>query len=150
MQMTSTDIGPAALVAPPGPPSHTYGTYGEMWQWIGDGVSLFSLILVTRYEGDDSASGVRHRLRAELERVGKPLQLASEDGADRTEIAIVPGASAAFIGHVDGVREGVPVHNMVVVATTRERTYFLYVLVPDTPSGHKQASSMASSLRLVG
>lgn len=150
LETTPTDIGPAVLVAPLGPPSHTHGTYGEMWQWIGDGVTLFSLVLVARNESDESGAGVRHRLLAEVERVGEPLLLASEDETDRQEIAIVPGASAAFMAHVDGVREGVPVHNRVMVATTHDRTYFLHVCAPDTPSGHEQASSMASSLRLVG
>ena len=150
LQTTPTDIEPAVLVAPLGRPNHTRGTYGEMWQWIEDGVSLFSLILAVRYEGDESAAGARHRLLAEVERIGKPLVLDSEHEAVRPEIAIVPGASAAFKAHVDGVREDVAVHNVVVVAAAHERTYFLHVLVPDTPSGHEQASSMASSLRLVG
>lgn len=144
------DVGPAVLSAPLRPPSHTQGTYGEMWQWIGDGRTLFSLLLTARYEGEESAKGVRHRLIAEVERIRKPILAPSDDESVRTEIAIVSGARAAFVAHVDGIREGVPVRNLVTAAATYERTYFLHVLVPDTQAGHEQASSMASSLRLAG
>lgn len=150
MRTTLVEVGPAVLVAPFDPPSRTRGTYGEMWQWNGDGVGLFSLVLVARYEDDDSAAGVRYRLLAEVERVGKQFRLASGDEDLRPRVAIVPGANAAFMACVDGVREGVPVHNMLLVATTRERTYFLHVLAPDTLGGREQAAMIASSLRPVG
>ncbi|MER7608014.1 hypothetical protein [Nocardioides sp. NPDC127503] len=143
------NVGHAALTAPLRPPSHTQGTYGEMWQWIGDGRSLFSLLLVARCDGEESTTGVRHRLLAEVERISKPI-VPCEDETVRTEIAIVAGARAAFVAHVDGIREGVPVRNLVTAAATYERTYFLHVLVPDTQAGHEQASSVASSLRLAG
>ncbi len=144
------NVGHAALTAPLGPPSHTQGTYGEMWQWIGDGRSLFSLLLVARRDGEKSTTGVRHRLLAEVERISEPILPTCEDETVRTEIAIVAGARAAFVAHVDGIRQGVPVRHLVTAAATYERTYFLHVLVPDTQAGHEQASSVASSLRLAG
>lgn len=144
------NIGPAVLSVPPRPPIHTHGTYGEMWQWIGDGRRLFSLLLTARYEGEKSAKGVQHRLIAEVERIREPMLVSSEDEAVRTEVAIVSGARAAFVAHVDGIRDGVPVRNLVMAAATHERTYLFHILVPDTPVGHEYASSVASSFRLGG
>lgn len=145
---TIIDVGPAALAAPLGKASHTLGTFGEMWLWTGDGVGLFSLVLVARYDGEASGMGARHRLLSEVERIRKPLLGGSEGEAVRAEIAVVPGATAAFVAHVDGIREGVPVHNLVLVATTPDRMHLLHVLTPDTETGRDQALSMASSLRL--
>ncbi|MFE7224804.1 hypothetical protein ACFU7D_08485 [Nocardioides sp. NPDC057577] len=111
---------------------------------------MYSLLLVARYGGEESTTGARHRLLAEVERTSKPISPTCEDETVRAEIAIVSGARAAFVAHVDGIREGVPVRNLVTVATTHERTYFLHVLVPGTQIGHEQASSVAASLRLDG
>lgn len=146
---TSVQIAAAALVAPHTVPRHIQGTHGEMWQWTGDGTSLFSLVLAVRSDGEESPAGLRHRLIAEVERIARPLRLAPSHKPFRPGIAVVPGARAAFIAHLDGVRDGVPIHNAVLVATRRDEVYVLHVAVPDTHLGREQASKMASSLRLV-
>jgi hypothetical protein len=142
------DLGSVRLLAPDQAPRHTRGTYGEMWQWIGDGESLISLIVAARPSGDDSAQGLRHRLLAEAHRIREPLVRLSDAGLARAESAYVPGASVSFVAHVDGLREGIPLHNVVMMATTLETNYLLHVAATDTPAGREIASRMSASLRL--
>lgn len=142
------DVGPVRLLAPDQAPRHTRGTYGEMWQWIGDGESLISLILAARPSGGDTAHGLRHRLLAEVHRISESLLRSSETGLVHAESAYAPGASASFVARVDGVREGVPLHNVVMMATAQWTNYLLHVAATDTPAGRELASRVSASLRL--
>lgn len=150
MAMDSADLGSVAVDAPSEMPTYTRGTYGEMWQWIGNGHVLLSLIVAARPDDAVSAAGTRHRLLAEVDRIRGPLDLAPDAEWPRTETAYVPGSSASFLAQVDGVRDGIPVSNTVLVAVGSHSTYLLHVAVTDTERGRQLASSIASSLRLTG
>lgn len=151
MAMDSADLGSVVIDAPCEMPTYTRGTYGEMWQWIGNGDVLLSLIVATR--PDDaaaSAEGTRHRLLAEVDRIRGSLDPDPDAGWPRAEAAYVPGASASFLAHVDGLRDGVTVNNTVLVAADSHGTHLLHVAVTNTESGRRLASATASSLRLTG
>lgn len=146
----AVDLGDVALVAPLGPPTYTRGTYGEMWQWIGNGNSLISLVVAVRPDAWDSVAGVRHRLLAETHRIGAPLRHPADGERPRPEWVDVPGAVAAFKMPVDGIREGVQLHNAVLAASGSAATYLVHVAVTDTETGRRLASSLLSSLQLLG
>lgn len=148
MLTNHVDLGPVRLLAPDRPPRYTRGTLGEMWQWIGDGENLISLILAARSDSAESAVGVRHRLLAEVQRIGGSLTRSPDAGLASTERAYIPGSSASFIAHVDGVREGILLHNAVVMAAARETSYLLHLAATATPAGRELASRMSLSLRL--
>lgn len=148
--MRSVDLGGIALEAPLGPSTHTVGTYGEMWQWIGDGNRLISLIVAVRPGEQESVGGLRNRLLAETDRVRAHLRHTARGERLRPEVVDVRGAFAAFNVSVDGIREGVKLHNALLVATDRVDTYLVHVAVPDTGTGRRLASSLLSSLRLLG
>lgn len=144
------DLGSVALAAPRGPRTYTRGTYGEMWQWIGNGSSLISLVVAVRPGAQESVDGVRHRLLAETDRIGASLQRPADGEPPRPELVVVPGAAAAFKVPVDGSREGVRLHNAVLVASDSSATYLVHASVPDTVTGRRLASSLLSSLQLLG
>lgn len=146
----SVDLGGIALEAPLGPSTHTVGTYGEMWQWIGDGDRLISLIVAIRLGEQESVGGLRNRLLAEADRVRAHLRHTAGGERLRPEVVHVRGAFAAFNLSVDGIREGVKLHNALLVATDRVDTYLVHVAVPDTGPGRRLASSLLSSPRLLG
>ena len=150
MPIGTVDLGGAALAAPLGSPAYTRGTYGEMWQWIGDGGRLISLVVAVRPSVQESAEGARSRLLAETDRIGVPLRDAADGRWPTPEWVDVPGAVAAFKGAVDGTREGVRLHNAVLAATDSVVTYLVHVAVTDTEAGRRLASSLLSSLRLLG
>lgn len=144
------DLGGVALAVPFGPRIYTSGTYGEMWQWIGNGKSLISLVVAVRPGAQESIDGVRHRLLAESDRIGAPLRRPSDGERPRPELVDVPGAVAAFKVPVDGIREGVQLHNAVLVASDSAVTYLVHAAVTDTGAGRRLASSVLSSLQLLG
>lgn len=148
--MRSVDLRGIALEAPLGPSTHTVGTYGEMWQWIGDGAKLISLVVAVRPSERESVDGLRNRLLAEVERVGSSLRLASDREQLRPEAIDVNGAFAAFSMSVDGIHEGIKLHNVMLVATGGASTFLAHVAVPDTGTARQVASSILSSLRLLG
>lgn len=148
--MRLVDLGGVTLAAPLGPPSYTRGTYGEMWQWIGSGDSLISLVVAVRPSAQESVDGIQHRLLAEADRIGAPLRHAADGERPRPELVDVPGAVASFKVAVDGIREGVQLHNAVLVATDSVVTYLVHVAVTDSATGHRLASSVLSSLQLLG
>jgi hypothetical protein len=55
---------------------------------------------------------------------------------------------ASFVAHVDGVREGIPLHNAVTMAAARRKIYLLHVAATGTARGRELASTLSSSLRL--
>lgn len=148
--MKTFDLGRFALEAPLGPPVRTVGTHGEMWQWIGDGAKLISLVVAVRPSERESVDGLRNRLLAEVERVGSSLRLASDREQLRPEAIDVNGAFAAFSMSVDGIHEGIKLHNVMLVATGGASTFLAHVAVPDTGTARQVASSILSSLRLLG
>ena len=142
------DLGPVRLLAPDRPLRYTRGTLGEMWQWVGDGENLISLILAARSGPTESAVGVQHRLLAEVQRIGGSLVRSPGAGLASTERAYIPGSSASFVAHVDGVREGILLHNAVVMAAAPETSYRLHVVATGTQAGRELASRMSLSLGL--
>lgn len=136
--------------APDESPTYTRGTYGEMWNWIGDGRAMFSLIVAARAGGEGTDVGVHRRLVTEADRIGRGLVKAPGSDPLRCQELAVAGADAAFLADVDGLREGLPVHNAVLLASGDGRLVLLHVAVPDTSSGHQLASAVTSSLRLIG
>ena len=148
--MESVDLGGVSLTAPLGSITYTKGTYGEMWQWIGKGNSLISLVVAVRPGAQESVDGVRHRLLAESDRVSAPTQSPSDRERLRPESVDVPGAIAAFKVQVDGTREGLQLHNAVLVASDSVATCLVHAAVTDTEDGRRLASSLLSSLQLLG
>lgn len=148
MPTAHVDLGSVRLLAPEQVPRRTRGTYGEMWQWIGDGESLISLILGKRPGRVDSADGLRHRLLAEADRISESLVRSPKAGQLRAESAYIRGAIASFVACVDGVREGIPLHNVVTMAMAQETSYLLHIAATDTPAGRELASRTSASLRL--
>lgn len=142
-------LGGVALAAPLGSPTYTRGTYGEMWQWIGNGNSLISLVVAARPGAQESAGGVRYRLLAETDRISVPLRRPADGERPRPELVDVPGAVAAFKMPVDGIREGVRLHNGVLVASDGAVTYLVHAAVTDTETGRRLASSLLSSLQFL-
>lgn len=148
MPTMRTDLGQLRMLAPTSRPRYTRGTHGEMWQWLGDGESLISLILAGRSGGEDSAEGTRHRLLAEVDRISQPLVRSPGSDLVLAEGAHVPGASAAYLARVDGLREGVAVHNAVLMAAIQGTSYLLHVVATDTTAGRELASTLSSGLQI--
>lgn len=149
LEVRHASVGSAALEVPPGPLAYTQGTYGEMWQWRGNGHSLFSLILVHRSDGEVSSARLTRRLRAEVDRVRGHLVNTSMDNPWSPRGHAVPGASVAVTSYVDGTWEGIPLHNSVTMAADADRFYMVHVAAADTLAGRQLAASISSSLRLV-
>lgn len=144
------DLGRMALEAPAWLPTHTVGTHGEMWQWIGDGNNLVSLIVAVRPGEQESVGGLRNRLFAEVDRVRARLRPTAGGKLIRPEMVDVGGAFAAFSMSVSGTREGMELHNDLLIATDRVDMYLVHAAVPGTESGRRLASSLLSSVRLFG
>lgn len=148
MSIATVDLRAVTLAAPIEMPNYVRGTYGEMWHWPGDGRDLITLVLASRGVASESPTGVRHRLLAEVGRVCDSLQRAPGAKPPTAERVDVPGASAAYMSRVDGLRGGVPLHNLVAVAERRGSLYLMHVAALDTVIGRELASKISSSLRL--
>ncbi|GGU21677.1 hypothetical protein GCM10007979_20390 [Nocardioides albus] len=121
-----------------------------MWQWIGDGNSLVSLIVAVRPGEQESVGGLRNRLLAEVDRVRARLRPTAAGELIRPEMVGVRGAFAAFSMSVGGTREGLELHNDLLIATDRVDMYLVHAAVPGTATGRRLASSLLSSVRLFG
>lgn len=148
MTVGTVHVGGIALEAPLGPPTHTVGTFGEMWQWIGDGKRLFSLIVAVREGKHESVDGLRNRLLAETDRVASSLRPLASGGLRPVEVD-VRGVFAAFKTSVDGTRDGIKVHNALLIATDRVNIYFAHVTAPYSETNRRLASSLLSGVRLL-
>lgn len=143
-------VGSLSIDAPFGAPRHTRGSYGEMWQWIGDGHKMFSVIVASRREEEDeSMMGVRGRLAADVARIGSANDQDFDSSAVRQQVAYVPGAQTAFMSIVDGVRDGVGVHNLILIATSQTHTHMTHIAAPDNNEGRNQAAALSASLRVL-
>lgn len=142
-------VGSLRIDAPFGSSRRTRGSYGEMRQWIGDGHRMFSLVVAFRDEAE-STMGLRGRLAMEVARVGSTYESDADSGEPRQQVAYVPGSRAAFMSVINGVRDGVGVHNLVLMAAGHTQTHFVHIATPDHDEGRDLAAAVSTSLRLVG
>lgn len=142
-------VGSLRIDAPFGSPRRTRGSHGEMWQWIGDGHKMFSLIVASRDEVE-STMGLRRRLATEVARVGSAYKLDTDPSEARLQVAYVPGSRAAFMSIANGARDGVRVHNLVLMAAGHTQTHLVQIASPDDNEGRDLAAKLSKTLRLVG
>lgn len=148
IQLAQHRVGPVQLQAPHIEVRHTRGTHGDMWQWIGDGANLISLIVAVRRTRLGSATGVKHHLQAEMDRLERGLDI--EHGSEHHTIDArpVPGASAEAAGVVSGVRDGVKTRDTVVVTTDHTYMHLIHIMTPNTTRGISVAEAISSSVEI--
>lgn len=142
LQLTNAKLGALAVPAPLSPARTFDGLHGTLWQWVGDGQELISLAVSVREESRlASAWVVEGHLNWKLEELGATTPL-------ETKVGAVPGALASASGRVSALREGVPTHSGVVVATEGANLYVVHVMVVDSDAGWELVSRVVDGIRI--
>lgn len=147
-QFAQHRVGPVQLQAPRVEVRHTRGTHGDMWQWIGDGDGVISLIVAVRRTQLGSSSGAKHHLQAEMDRLERGLDI--EHGSEHHTIDArpVPGAAAEAAGVVSGVRHGVKTRDTILVTTDHIYMHLIHIMTPNTTRGIASADEIQSSVEV--
>jgi len=148
LRLSQESAGPIRLLAPSTGEQHTTGTHGEMWQWVGDGGDLISLIVAVRRTRLGTSSGVRQHLTWEFDRLQRTFDPDIAASRQGPEFRPIRGATAVAIGTLTGVRSGIRIHNSVVVTTDRTWMHVIHIMTPDTNRGRSFATTVGDSVEV--
>lgn len=141
LRLEDVEIGAVSVPAPLSPARTFDGLHGRLWQWVGDGQELISLAVSVREESRlASAWVVEGHLNWKLEELGAT--------APEPKVGTVPGAVASASGRVSALRDGVPTHNGVVVATGGKNLYVVHVMAVDSDAGWALVSRVLDAIRM--
>lgn len=160
MIASSTDLtyaptlGPMRIGSPrPGPIRHIKCQYGDMWQVVGDGAPLISVVVAVKRTPIESVDGLRGHLDWEAQRQVAntrtlDLALATADlpEADETWIS---GARHAAKVVFNTARGGLRLHNIIVASAAAGEMQRTHVATMNTELGREMADAMASTMCLV-
>lgn len=146
MTLETIDLGPVTLLAPDEAPRSLRGTYGQMWQWVGDGSEYYTLAVAVRETRLGNAHGTRDHLSWEV----RQLQPEPADGAEAPDVrelmVMVDGATASAAADVTGQVGGHDVRHRIVVTTDGTVQHVMRLVVPDNAAGTDTAERVLSSL----
>ena len=146
--LTIADLGPVSLPAPVDPPRHVRAAHGHLWQWVGDGLDLYSLSVAVRTTRLGNQAGVRDHLAWEVDQISESLD-GGAGQADRSDVLVlVDGATGSAAADVSGRRLGSAVRNRLIVTTDGRHMHVVRVLVPDHDTGRELAEAVTAALRV--
>ncbi len=129
------DLGPLSVRAPAREPRQFEGRFGHLWQWVGDGEPLLTLVVAVRETRLSTGAAAERTLTTETGRVRDSFDADTEVHVRRVRDMQVDGARGAAAATVTGVLDGLAVRNGLIVTTDGTHVHVVRLAVADTDEG---------------